>query len=177
MVAGHSLESFSPSAGAGHDASHALVAAAYDGLLGQKVSAAGLGDTPEAAKGGAATAAQAPDALDAAWGQIKQMVDSGKDVKFSAADAQSKAQADYILTKEGKLIPNPDKTTPASPDGKINIAVEGDPKAAAQAAQALQVAAVQEKISYWQRSHPGEAVPEFLNGELSAAQNTGPSVA
>ncbi len=113
----------------------------------------------------------------AAWSQVSEWTAAGKDVKFTTAD--SGQVPDYILGSDGKMAPNPAKTTP-NPDGSITVQVDNSQgKAAAQEhAKALQVAAVQEKIFYWQRANPGSnSIPGYLQGMLHAAQNSAPDIA
>ncbi len=115
----------------------------------------------------------APGGIDpAAWSQISEWVAGDKNVKFTTA--ASGQVPDYILGNDGKLVKNPAKTTPSA-DGSITVQVENSQgaQAAKQVAQQLQVAAVQEKIFYWQKGHPGETdIPEFLKGMLHTAQTT-----
>jgi hypothetical protein len=160
------------------DASDAFVHSAYEGLLGPK---AGLGVTPEyvntVGQARPADMPAAPAGVDAgSWAQISQMIGDGKNVNFSTAsdNANSKVQPDFILGSDGKLRANPAKTTPPSPDGKINIQVgdaQSNQQAAKAAAQQLKVAGVNEKIAYWQHAHPNDKnIPGFLQGELYGAQ-------
>jgi hypothetical protein len=81
--------------------------------------------------------------------------------------------ADYILGADGKLVRNPNANPAGSPDGKIHIQVDNGTslQAAQQAARQLQIAAVNEKIAYWQRDHKGDTnIPDFLKNELFGAQ-------
>ncbi len=104
------------------------------------------------------------------WAQISEMIGQDKTVNFTAGDDGQ--VPDYILGADGTLTKNPDKTTPNA-DGSVTVQVQSNEgmEAARRAAQQLQVAAVQEKIAYWQAAHPGDTdIPEFLKGMLASAQ-------
>ncbi|MBX9952062.1 MAG: glucosaminidase domain-containing protein [Candidatus Obscuribacterales bacterium] len=106
----------------------------------------------------------------AAWSQISEWTAGDKNVKF--VTAASGQVPDYIVGNDGKMVKNPAKTTP-NPDGSITVQVDNSEglAAAKKVAQQLQVAAVQEKIFYWQRANPGStSIPEFLKGMLHTAQ-------
>lgn len=107
------------------------------------------------------------------WSQVREMVADGKNVQFTSG-GEGKVP-DYILGADGKLTANPNKQPSA--DGSVVIQVEkGGKEASSKAAQQLQIAAVNEKISYWRRANPGSAdIPGFLKGELASAQSAGSS--
>lgn len=112
-----------------------------------------------------------PAGIDAAaWSQISEWTAGDKNVKF--VTAASGQVPDYIVGDDGKMVKNPAKTTP-NPDGSITVQVDSKQglEAAKKVAQQLQVAAVQEKIFYWQKANPGATgIPEFLKGMLHTAQ-------
>jgi hypothetical protein len=112
-----------------------------------------------------------PAGIDAAaWSQISEWTAGDKNVKF--VTAASGQVPDYIVGDDGKMVKNPAKTTP-NPDGSITVQVDNKQglEAAKKVAQQLQVAAVQEKIFYWQKANPGATgIPEFLKGMLHTAQ-------
>lgn len=112
-----------------------------------------------------------PAGIDAAaWTQISEWTAGDKNVKF--VTAASGQVPDYIVGDDGKMVKNPAKTTP-NPDGSITVQVDNKQglEAAKKVAQQLQIAAVQEKIFYWQKANPGStSIPEFLKGMLHTAQ-------
>lgn len=154
--------SFSPEP-AGHSDSSAAFRADYFKALGPQFDS-----TPVAA---AADVSAPPGVGAAAWSQINQWVASDTPVKFvTAADGQV---PDYILGADGNMTRNPAKPNPSA-DGSITVQVDSKSgiEAAKKAAQQLQVATIQSKISYWQKGHPNSTdIPNFLKGELAAAQN------
>ncbi len=104
-----------------------------------------------------------------AWSQVSELISDNKNVNF--VTAASGKVPDYILGKDGKLTKNP--AAQPSADGSVTIQVESGAglEAAKKAAQQMQVAAVQEKIYYWQKANPGSSdIPEFLKGMLHNAQ-------
>lgn len=117
------------------------------------------------------------------WENIKPLLDNAKGVQFTTAaeNGVNGAQPDFFLGEDGQLRPNPAKTT-ASPDGKLNIQVEGPANAseieAAKVANELQKKAAQEMIAYFQKNNPGAQIPQhwldMLNRQpdLPAAVNT-----
>jgi hypothetical protein len=105
------------------------------------------------------------------WKPISDMIANNKDVQFIAAGEGD--EPDYILGADGRLMQNPRKQP--STDGPVKIQVDNQagPEAAKTRARELQVAAVQEKIYYWQKAHPNEqGLPTFLKSQLADAQNT-----
>ena len=103
-----------------------------------------------------------------AWSQISNWVANDTPIHYTTAGSGN--VPDYILGADGKLTKNP--AAAPSTDGSITIEVAGADQAGKKAAQALQVATVQCKIAYWQKGHPNSSeIPDFLKGELSAAQN------
>ncbi|HEY9757546.1 MAG TPA: hypothetical protein V6C97_20425 [Oculatellaceae cyanobacterium] len=98
------------------------------------------------------------------WPQIQPVLASAKGVDFtSAADnAKSGAQPDYFLGADGKLVPNPNKTTP-SPDGKVNIQIEGNKAEidAKKLASDLQKQSIRDLIGYFKRDNPGAKIPQY----------------
>jgi hypothetical protein len=112
-----------------------------------------------------AKAAPAPSFADSStWPQVQSALSSAKSVDFtSAADnTKSGAQPDFFLGADGKLVPNLNKTTP-SPDGKINIQVEGN-KAEIEAkklASDLQKQSIKDLIGYFKRANPGAKIPQY----------------
>lgn len=177
MVANPHLESFAPDSTA-PDSTAAWQSEYFNSTIGNRLVQNAVADVvPPTVSDAVQPVAtgdrpQPPQGIDAAsWQQVSEWIGAGKDVKFTApAEGQV---ADYILGTDGKLVKNPAKTTP-SPDGSVTIEVQSDEgKVAAQkAAQQLQIAAVQEKIYYWQLANPGNPnIPEYLKGMLSSAEN------
>lgn len=110
----------------------------------------------------------------AAWSQVSDWVQSNVPVNFVTAGAG--AAPDYFLSSDGNLRANPAKSPNA--DGSVTVQVENaNAEAASKAARDLQVAAVQQKIAYWQAANPGKDVPHFLKSMLHGAQNHKPEVA
>lgn len=107
----------------------------------------------------------------AAWSQVSSMVGAGKEINISTpGDGQV---PDFIMSPKGELVANPAKTTP-NPDGSVTIQADGSKgdQASLEAAKALKVAVIQEKIFYWQKAHPNETnVPGFLQNMLASAQS------
>lgn len=165
------LEDFSPGNQTA-DATAAFQDELFTSTIGRRLFTVAPAGGDAAAFQRPADAPQIPPGIDAAsWTQVSQWVADNKTVNFvPPAEGQV---ADYILGEDGKLVKNPAKTSP-SPDGSITVEVQNTAglEAAKQAAQQLQVAAVQEKIFYWQKANPGSTdIPEYLKGMLSAAQN------
>lgn len=174
MVAQSNFESFSPSVAAKVDSTPAF----QEDFFKSSFRPPALATEATSLYIRPADAPPAPAGIDAAaWSQVSEWTAAGKDVKFTTAD--SGQVPDYIMGADGKLAKNPAKTAP-NPDGSITVQVDNSQgKAAAQEqAKALQVAAVQEKIFYWQRANPGStSIPEYLKGMLHAAQSYTPEVA
>ncbi|HEY9785395.1 MAG TPA: hypothetical protein V6D17_08340 [Candidatus Obscuribacterales bacterium] len=178
--ANSNLETFTPSFTQVADASPAFQSEVFDSTIGQRMTkpADVALDMTLAMFNRPADAPKAPEGVDpASWAQISKWIGEDKNVQFTTAD--SGKVPDYILGADGKLTRNPAKTTPNA-DGSVTIQVESSAgkEAAAKAAQALKVAAVQEKIYYWQKANPGATdIPEYLKGMLHAAQSQMPAVA
>ncbi len=153
------IEHFSSGA-ASHDASDALRADFFSSVIEKAMAPS---DAP--------AAPAAPAGMDAgAWSQINAMVAAGKQVNFTTAG--DNVVPDFIMGADGKLAPNPAKTTPNA-DGSVSIQVENSQgkEAAMKAAKDYQVSVIQSQIAYWQAAHPGEKdIPNHLKGALHAAQ-------
>lgn len=110
------------------------------------------------------------------WADIVHWAgDQGAPVNFVAAGEAGGPVPDFFLGADGNLVANPNKTEP-SPDGSITIQVDNPEgrMAAKKEAQQLQIAIVNERINYWRRANPNATdIPDFLKGELHAAQNMG----
>lgn len=110
----------------------------------------------------------------AGWSQVNDWVASNVPVNFVAGNTG--AAPDYFLGADGNLRANPAKSPSA--DGSVTVQVEAANQEAAQkAAKDLQVAAIQQKIAYWQQANPGKDVPHFLKSMLHSAQNSRSDVA
>ncbi|MBZ0189751.1 MAG: hypothetical protein K8F91_26125 [Candidatus Obscuribacterales bacterium] len=166
-----SLESFSLSEGA-VDSSVAFQSEVFDSTIGKRSGSSASSEAPSASFERAADAPPVPAGVDAqSWGQISQMIQAGNEVSFTTAGEGP--PADFILGADGKLVQNPAKTTPPE-GGKVTIQVDGkgDDAGAKQAALRLDVAAIEEKIYYWQKANPGSAnIPQYLQSMLAGAQS------
>ncbi|MFN8655013.1 MAG: GDSL-type esterase/lipase family protein [Candidatus Obscuribacterales bacterium] len=96
--------------------------------------------------------------------QIRDTLKSAKGLHFStsAENAQNNQQPDYFLGADGKLTPNPDKTT-KNPDGSINIELQSQNKQeidSKKLADQLQKAAVKDLIQYFLQNNPNGKVPQ-----------------
>ncbi len=120
--------------------------------------------------------APAPSAEVAA--PIQQAIEGGKPIQFSSSGENQAAgkQPDYFLTPEGKIVPN-EKATP-SPDGSINIELQSkkpeDNKSLREAIThqtEMQKQAAKEMIRLFQKAHPGQAIPGWMNDLANAKPN------
>lgn len=166
MVSRSNFEIAGPAASAAPDASAALYS---DSFAPPKRSDAGA---IASASAGPLEAPPPPAGVSAAaWSQVSSMVAAGKEINISTpGDGQV---PDFIMSPKGELVANPAKTTP-NPDGSVTIQADGSKgdQASLEAAKALKVAVIQEKIFYWQKAHPNETnVPGFLQNMLASAQS------
>lgn len=121
-----------------------------------------------------ATASDAPTELPA---PVQQAIDTGAPIRFSTAadNAEAKVEPDYFLTPEGTLVANP-KATP-NPDGGINIEMQAKEAAHKSLAQAIenrteaQKAFAEELIRHFQKKHPGQSVPGWMESLRNAKPN------
>lgn len=108
---------------------------------------------------------------------IQRVMDAGRPVHFSSAgeNAANHREPDYFFTPEGKLVPNP-KATP-SPDGSINIEIQNKENANKSLREAIlhesemQKAAAKDMIRLWQKDHPGQPVPAWMDDLANAQPN------
>lgn len=123
-----------------------------------------------------AGATDAPTELPA---PVQQAIEKGAPVRFSTGEENAAAgrEPDYYLSPEGKLVANP-KATP-SPDGSINIemqnsAAEAKHKSLAQAIENRtegQKKFAEDLIRHFQKTHPGESVPSWMEHLANAKPN------
>ncbi len=170
------LEDFSPS---NHsvDASAAFQDDVYRSTIGSRMAKVEAPDFSPAPSFIDAPSAPAPQwVTPETWGDIVHWAgDQGAPINFVAAGDTGGQIPDFILGADGNLVANPAKTEP-SPDGSITIQVDNPEglMAAKKEAQQLQIAIVNERINYWRRANPNATdIPDFLKGELHAAQNMG----
>ncbi len=165
MLERSNIESSSHSAG--QDASSAFINDYFSSTISRAAASVESGALK------AVEAPAAPASISAAgWAQVGQWLASDTPVHFTAP--QQGVVPDYILGADGQLTQNPAKTTPSA-DGSITVQVESKAgqEAAKKAAQELEVAAVQQKIFYWQQANPGRTdIPHFLKSALAAAQSS-----
>lgn len=109
---------------------------------------------------------------------IQQAIASGAPIRFSAPgeNQQASRQPDYYFTPEGQLIPNPNAKP--SPDGSINIEIQNRDRAANQSLRDaithetdMQKQAAKEMIRLFQKSHPGQPVPSWMEDLMNAKPN------
>ncbi|MFN8657306.1 MAG: phage tail tip lysozyme [Candidatus Obscuribacterales bacterium] len=127
-----------------------------------------VGDAP-APPAAAATEMPAP---------VQQAIEGGKPITFSSTGENQAAQRqpDYFLTPEGKLEANPNAKPSA--DGSINIEIQSakpeDNKSLRDAIMhqtEMQKAAAKEMIRLFQKAHPGQEVPAWMNDLANAQPN------
>jgi len=125
---------------------------------------------------------------------VQQAIASGSPIRFSSAGENQAAgrKADFILGTDGKLSYNPEvyqqnqagqwvrrpDAPPPSPDGGINIQIQSknpdDNKSLRDAITHqtdMQKQAAKEMIRLWQKDHPNEAVPGWMNDLANARPN------
>lgn len=129
-------------------------------------------DVPSAA---APNAVAAPTELPA---PVQAAIESGTPISFSSSGENQAAnrQPDYFLTPSGQLVKN-EQATP-SPNGSINIEIQSpkleDNKSLRDAIThqtEMQKQAAKEMIRLWQKDHPGQAVPGWMNDLANAKPN------
>lgn len=101
---------------------------------------------------------------------IEQALEEGKPIQFSSQSENQAArrQPDYFLTPEGKLEANP--SAQPSKDGSINIEIQSvqkdDKKNLSDTINSetpMQRQWAEELLKHFQREHPGQSVPRWLN--------------
>jgi hypothetical protein len=113
--------------------------------------------------------------------QMRSVLKDAKSINFTspAQDAKSGQQPDYFLGADGKLRPNPLKTTP-NKDGSVNIEVQSKNKNeidSKKLADQLQKATIKDLINYFKNSHPaGTKVPQDWLDMLSKEPDLPPPV-
>ncbi|MCC7529725.1 MAG: hypothetical protein IT342_14475 [Candidatus Melainabacteria bacterium] len=109
---------------------------------------------------------------------VQQAIAEGKPIRFSTSveNGQAKREPDFFFTPEGQLVANP-KATP-SPDGSINIEIQNPDKENNQSLSAaithsteMQKQAAQEMIRLFQKAHPGQPVPSWMEDLVNAKPN------
>jgi len=109
---------------------------------------------------------------------VQQAIAAGKPIRFSSAgeNAQAQREPDYFFTPDGKLVANP-KATP-SPDGSINIQMQNPEAKNNQSLRDaithetdMQKQAAQEMIRLFQKAHPGEPTPSWMEDLVNAKPN------
>lgn len=109
---------------------------------------------------------------------VQDAIAQGSPIHFSSAGENQAAnrEPDYFLTPEGQMLKN-DKAQP-SPDGSINIEIQTqkpeDNKSLRDAIMhesKLQQEAAKEMIRLFQKNHPGQAVPGWMNDLANAKPN------
>jgi hypothetical protein len=109
---------------------------------------------------------------------VQQAISQGAPIRFSSGAENQAAgrQPDYFFTPEGQMVPNP-KATPSA-DGSINIQVQSkDPpnnqslRDAVQQETKNQQAAAKDMIRLFQKAHPGETVPSWMQDLASSQPN------
>lgn len=119
-------------------------------------------------------AVEAPQELPAA---VQQAIDTGAPIRFSSAadNAETGTEPDYYLTPQGELVANP-KASP-NPDGGINIEMQVEEAQHKSLAQAIehrteaQKAFAEELIRHFQKKHPGQSVPGWMESLANARPN------
>lgn len=109
---------------------------------------------------------------------VQQAISEGKPIRFSTSveNGQAKREPDFYFTPEGQLVANPNATP--SPDGSINIEIQNPDKgnneslrAAITHATEMQKQAAQEMIRLFQKAHPGQPVPSWMEDLVNAKPN------
>lgn len=109
---------------------------------------------------------------------VQQAIETGTPIRFSSAgeNADAGREPDFYLTSEGKLVANP-KATP-SPDGGINIEIQTQDaennKSLTDAIihqTEMQKKAAEEMIRLFQKAHPGQPVPSWMENLANAEPN------
>lgn len=122
-------------------------------------------DIPDGIYPEALVAAASPTAFASEnWSTIKPSLDMASAINYSTAAENQAAgvEPDFILGTDGQIRANPNKTQP-SPDGSINIQLEGennqDKVQALRSANEAQKASVRELIRYFQKHNPNAKIP------------------
>ncbi len=109
---------------------------------------------------------------------VQAAIENGTPITFSSSGENQAAnrQPDYFMTPQGQLVKN-ELATP-SPDGSINIEIQSpkqdDNKSLRDAITHqtdMQKQAAKEMIRLWQKNHPGQAVPGWMNDLANAKPN------
>lgn len=109
---------------------------------------------------------------------VQRAIESGAPIRFSTASENGQAgrQPDFFLSPEGQLVANP-KATP-SPDGSINIEMQAAHEAQHKSlTQAIENRTEGQKkfaeglIRHFQKTHPGDAVPSWMEDMVNARPN------
>jgi hypothetical protein len=109
---------------------------------------------------------------------VQQAIVEGKPIRFSSAgeNAAAKREPDFYLTPEGQMVPNP-KATP-SPDGSINIEIQNAEAAKNESLKEaimhqsdMQKKAAEEMIRLFQKAHPGQPVPAWMEALVNKEPN------
>ncbi len=161
-------ESFAPAeVGNSHASSDALRAEAFrPPSTGARIEA--IASAPEQA---VPTVSEMPAA-------VQNAIEQGKPIQFSSAGENHAANIvpDYYLTPEGKLVKN--ENAKPSADGSINIQIQSkkveDNKSLKDAItheSEMQKQAAKEMIRLFQKSHPGQNVPGWMNDLANAKPN------
>jgi hypothetical protein len=109
---------------------------------------------------------------------IQQAFDTGAPIHFSSAaeDQAAHRQPDFFFTPEGKLVANPQSTRSA--DGSISIQIQSKEEKGNQSLRDAimhenenQRAAAKDLIRLFQKDHPGQPVPSWMQDLADAKPN------
>lgn len=109
---------------------------------------------------------------------IQKAIQSGAPIRFASPgeDQAANRQPNYFFTPEGKLVPNP--KAPPSPDGSITIEIQSKDatnnkslRDAIQHESDMQRQAAKEMIRLFQKDHPGQSAPQWMQDLADAKPN------
>lgn len=109
---------------------------------------------------------------------IQQAIHNGTPIRFSSPgeNQQANRQPDYIMNDDGKLVKNPAATP--SPDGSITIELQTKNaennkslRDAITHESEMQRAAAKDMIRYFQKAHPGQPVPSWMQDLAESKPN------
>ena len=109
---------------------------------------------------------------------VQSAIAHGSPIRFSSSgeNQANNRQPDYFLTPTGQLVKN--ESAPPSTDGSINIEIQSSKPEDNQSLRSaiiheseMQKQAAKEMIRLFQKNHPGEPVPGWMNDLASATPN------